>query len=270
MKRWRIFPLLAAFGCAGVVNLLGQEPKPTAGQRTFASPEEAISALRSAESSKDKSALREIFGPEFNQLLTGDPAQDAKNEEKFAASLIASCNPLPEESGKVILEVGTNSWPMPIPLVKSDGQWHFDTAAGKEEILLRHIGKDELHAIAVCHAYVREQHLGASVDDAAATPHPSHGYYFRILTKQGPAAPGGRKDYVHHGRLEDGFALLAYPQHWDKSGVMTFMVGQDGVVYERNLGENTSRLATRMKEYNPGGDWSRVEDEGILSVDAER
>jgi hypothetical protein len=159
---------------------------------------------------------------------------------------------------------------MPIPLVKSDGQWHFDTAAGKEEIVIRHIGKDELHAIAICHAYAREQHLGANVDDAAVVPHPTHGYYFRVLTRQGPAAPGGKKDYVHDGRFADGFALLAYPQHWDKSGVMTFMAGQDGVVYERDLGVNTARVARKIKEYNPGNDWNRVQEEGILSADTEQ
>ncbi|MGO8696435.1 MAG: DUF2950 family protein [Limisphaerales bacterium] len=263
-----LITLLAILGCAAAGHLLGQEPEPASGQRTFSSPGEAISALRTAESAKDKGALRAIFGPEFDQLLTGDRAQDAKNEEKFAANLAAACNPVPEGSDKVILEVGTNHWPMPISLVKSNGQWHFDTAAGKEEIVIRHIGKDELHAIAICHAYASEQHLGASVDDATVAPHPAHGYYFRVLTRQGPAAPGGRKNYVHDGRFENGFALLAYPERWDKSGVMTFIAGQDGVVYERNLGANTPRLARRIKAYNLGNDWKRVEDEGILSTDA--
>jgi Protein of unknown function (DUF2950) len=295
-------------------NLSVSQQTPPVAQRSFATPEEAIKALQAASEAQDKMRLREIFGPDYPQLQTGDAAQDSKNAEKFAADVAQSCKPVPEGDDIITLEIGTNGWPMPIPLVKADGQWHFDTEAGKEEIIARHIGKDELHAIGVCRAYVKAQQQYSSqdigpngsyalrfkstpgkrdglywpaglnespspfgsvvtegqpdgyVDDTGAVPQPFHGYYFRILTCQGPEAPGGKKDYMSAGMLAGGFALVAYPEHWDKSGIMTFMVNQDGKVYERNLGEKTSYIARRMKEYNPAGDWKLVQDEGILSV----
>ena len=114
-------------------------------------------ALQSAAAAKDQAAMREIFGPVFRELLTGDTVQDANNAQRFAAVLAQGCRPVPEGADKITLEVGPNNWPMPIPLVKANGQWHFDTEAGKEEIINRHIGKDELHAIGVCQAYVAAQ-----------------------------------------------------------------------------------------------------------------
>jgi len=296
------------------------QQKPTATQRSFASPEEAIKALQAATEAKDKAALHEIFGPEIDELLTGDEVQDANNGKKFAAVLAQGCNPVKEGEDKITLEVGTNEWPMPIPLVKTDGQWRFDTAAGKDEIINRHIGKDELHAIGVCRAYVTAQRQYASMNPdtdggakhalkfksspgkkdglywpAAANeppspfgplvaeahaegyvrhkgegPHPFHGYYFRILTRQGTAAPGGKMNYLSDGNLTRGFALVAYPEHWDQSGIMTFIVNQDGNVYQRNLGEQTSRIAGAMKEYNPGSEWTPVPDEGVPSAVTEK
>ena len=195
---------------------------------------------------------------------------------------------------------------MPIPLVRADGKWHFDTAAGKEEIINRHIGKDELHAIGVCRAYVKAQKQYAGMDPDVhyaqkfkssagkkdglywqasenestkvhsapwwrklmprdyvkhqmdRIPHPFHGYFFRILTRQGKDAPGGKMNYMSHGNLTKGFALVAYPEHWDQSGIMTFIVNQDGKIYQRNLDEKTSRIAASMKEYNPDSDWELV------------
>jgi hypothetical protein len=280
----------------------------------FSSPDDAIKALKEATQAQDKTVLHEIFGPQYDQLLTGDAAQDARNHQKFAVALAESCKPVPEGEDKITLEVGTNEWPMPIPLVKANGQWHFDTAAGKEEVIARHIGKDELHAIGICRAYVKAQQQYASANAGpngsyaqkfksapgkkdglywpsgendpsslfgpvvaeaqtggnASTPQAFHGYYFRILTRQGPAAPGGRKSYMSEGMLAGGFALLAYPENWDRSGIMTFIVNQDGNVYERNLGEKSSRLARRIKEYNPDNDWKLVPDEGILSAVSEK
>jgi hypothetical protein len=292
--------------------------KPGAAQRLFSSPEEAVKALQAATEAQDKTALHAIFGPEFDQLLTGDAVQDAKNAAKFAAAVAQACKPVPEGDDKITLEVGTNDWPMPIPLIKADGQWHFDTAAGQEEIVNRHIGKDELHAIGVCRAYVKaqEQYAGANagpnasyalrfestpgkkdglywpsaenepaspfgpvlaeaqaddyVNNASTRPQPFHGYFFRVLTRQGPAAPGGKKNHLSQGMLAGGFALLAYPENWDKSGIMTFIVNQDGNVYERNLGVKTFRIARRMKQYNPDNDWKLVQDEGMLSAASEK
>jgi hypothetical protein len=296
------------------------QQKSAVAQRLFASPDEAEKALQTATAAKDKAALSEIFGPQVKELLTGDQVQDADNAQKFATAMAQGCNLVKEGEDKITFEVGTNSWPMPIPLVKVDGQWHFDTAAGKEEIINRHIGKDELCAIGVCRAYVAAQRQYASanqgaggtanyaqqfkstpgkkdglywpsaanepaspfgplvaeahaegyVSNTSAGPHPFHGYYFRILTRQGKAAPGGKKDYLSHGSLTGGFALVAYPEHWDQSGIMTFIVAQDGKVFQRNLGEKTSRLAGAIKEYNPDSDWTPVQDEGVLSAVSEK
>jgi hypothetical protein len=291
--------------------------KPLIAEKTFASPEEAIKALQAATGAKDLSVLNEIFGPEYQALSTGDKVQDANNAQRFAAAMAQSCNQVKEGEDKIMLEVGTNSWPMPIPLVKADGQWHFDTAAGKEEIINRHIGKDELCAIGVCRAYVTAQRQYAStvgggvnyaqkfkstsgkkdglfwpaaeneagspfgplvaeaqaegyVKHEGAGPHPFHGYYFRILTRQGEAAPGGKMNYMSDGNLTAGFALVAYPEHWDQSGIMTFIVNQDGKVYQRNLAEKTSKIASSMKEYNPDNDWTLVPDEGVLNAASEK
>ena len=306
-------------------NLHAAEPKeapqkPGVAQRLFASPDEAVNALLAAAAAKDKAALREVFGPEADEILTGDKVQDANNAQRFATVLAQGCKPVQEGEDKIILEVGTNNFPMAIPLVKADGQWHFDTAAGIEEIINRHIGKDELCAIGVCRAFVAAQRQYASANPDAgggtkyaqrfksapgkkdglywpaaenepaspfgpvvaeahaegygqhkgAGPHPFHGYYFRILTRQGKAAPGGKMDYLSHGDLTGGFALVAYPENWDQSGIMTFVVNQDGKVFQRNLGEKTSRFAAAMKEYNPDSEWTPVRDEGVLSAVSEK
>jgi DUF2950 family protein len=309
-------------GAGGVLPLnlhaAGEEPQGTSAvaERLFASPDEAVKALRAAVEANDKTALAEIFGPETHGLLTGDEVQDANNAKRFASKLAESCNPVKEGDDKITLEIGTNNWPMPIPLVRADGQWHFDTAAGKEEIINRHIGKDELHAIGVCRAYVMAQRQYASMEPDAhyarkfkstagqkdglywqvsenepaspfgplvaeahvegyvshsdSGPHPFHGYYFRILTKQGNDAPGGEMNYMSHGKLTGGFALVAYPEHWDKSGIMTFIVNQDGKVYQRNFGEKTSRIAGAIKEYNPDGEWTLASDDGVISAVTEK
>jgi hypothetical protein len=307
------------------VDLLAAEQKeasqkPVVAQRLFASPDEAVKALLAAAEAKDKAALRELYGPEFDKLITGDKVQDANNAQRFAAVLAQGCTPVKEGEDKIILEVGTNNYPMAVPLVKADGQWYFDTAAGKEEIINRHIGKDELHAIGVCRAYVTAQRQYASANPDAGgvtkyaqkfkstpgkkdglywpaagnepaspfgplvaeahaegygnnkgpSPHPFHGYCFRILTRQGKAAPGGKMDYLSHGDLTEGFALVAYPEHWDHSGIMTFVVNQDGKIYQRNLGAKTSRIAGGMKEYNPDSAWTLVQDEGVLNAVSEK
>jgi hypothetical protein len=296
------------------------QQKPAVAQRLFASPDEAEKALQTATAAKDKAALSEIFGPQVKDLLTGDAVQDADNAQAFATAMSEACHLVKEGEDKIVFEVGTNNWPMAIPLVSANGQWHFDTAAGKEEIISRHIGKDELCAIGVCRAYVAAQrqyvsanqgvggtanyaqkfkstagkrdglfwptaanepaspfgplvaeaHAESYVNTTNSGPHPFHGYYFRILTRQGPAAPGGKKDYLSRGNLTGGFALVAYPEHWDQSGIMTFIIAQDGKVFQRNLGEKTSRIAGAIKVYNPDRDWTPVQDEGVLSAVSEK
>ena len=307
--------LIALAGCTAAQP--GAQPKAAVAQRSFASPDEAVKALQAAVEAQNKAALREIYGPGIDELLTGDKVQDANNSKRFAALMAQGCKQAPEGEDKITLEVGPDSWPMPIPLVKADGQWHFDTAAGKEEIINRHIGKDELHAIGVCRAYVaaQRQYAGAnseatkyaqkfkstagmkdglywpSAENEPASPFgplvaeahaegygqkmgtgvkPFHGYYFRILTRQGKAAPGGKMDYLSHGELTGGFALVAYPERWDQSGIMTFIVNQDGKVFQRNLGEKTSRVAGAMKDYNPDSQWTLAQDEGVSNAVSEK
>lgn len=317
--------LLAAAGVVLPAALQAAEPKeaqqkPVVAQRSFASPEEAIKALQVATKAEDKATLRAMFGPQFDDLVTGDDVQDANNAQRFATVMAQGCQPVKSGEDRITLEIGTNNWPMAIPLVKADGQWHFDTAAGKEELINRHIGKDELHAIGVCRAYVAAQRQYASANPDASGgakyaqkfkstpgkkdglywpaaenepaspfgplvaeahaegygktrgmgPKPFHGYYFRILTRQGKAAPGGKMNYLNHVNLTAGFALVAYPEHWDQSGIMTFTVNQDGKVFQRNLGENTLRIAPAMKEYNPDNQWALVPDEGVLSAVSEK
>ena len=305
-------PLLACAWGLLPSHLHATGPKPSVAEQTFASPDAAIAALQAAVATNDRAALAKLFGSQFRELLTGDAVQDANNTKRFAAKMSQGCNPVKEGDAKITLDVGPDNWPMPIPLVKANGQWHFDTAAGKEEIINRHIGKDELHAIGVCRAYVIAQRQYASMNPSAATektyaqnlkstpgkkdglywvsadnespfgpmvaeaqaegyvfhakgtgPHPFHGYYFRILTRQGSAAPGGEKDYLSHGSLTGGFALVAYPEQWDQSGIMTFIVNQAGKVYQRNFAEKTSQLASALKEYNPASEWTLVQDEGV-------
>ena len=311
--------LAAMTGCQEAQPQAAQ-PKPAVAQRSFASPEEAIKALQTAVEARDNAALREVYGPEVDGLLTGDKVQDANNAKRFAVVMAQGCKPVKEGEDKIILEIGPNAWPMPIPLVKADGQWRFDTAAGKEEIVNRHIGKDEMNAIGVCRAYVAAQRQYAAANAAAgggakyalkfksaagmkdglywpaaanepASPfgvlvaqahvegfgeklgtgaHPFHGYFFRILTRQGKDAPGGEKDYMTDGNLMGGFALVAYPQTWDQTGIMTVIVNQDGLVYQSNLGEKTAEIAAAMTEYNPDSQWTLVKDEGVLNAAFEK
>ena len=142
--------------------------KPVIAQRLFASSDEAIKALQAAAEAKDKAALREIVGPEFDKVITGDKVQDANNAQAFATVLAQGCQPVKDGEDKITLEIGTNNYPMAIPLVKANGQWHFDTAAGEEELIDRHIGKDELNAIGVCRSYVAAQRQYASANPDAS------------------------------------------------------------------------------------------------------
>jgi hypothetical protein len=322
-NRWRrcaglsAAALLAALtGCATEKPQEAQ-PKPEAVQVTFATPEDAVKALKLAVESPDPAAMHGLFGPEIRELMTGDKVQDANDRKRFAAALERGCQLAKEGEDKFILEVGPNGWPMPVPLVRANGVWFFDTPAGKEEIINRHIGKDELNAIGVCRDYViaQEQYVldagegiryaqkfrsspgkkdglywpvakeeppspfGALVAEAHAEgyggrpqgkPHPFHGYFFRILTRQGKDAPGGEMDYMSDGDLMGGFALVAYPERWDQSGIMTFIVNQEGKVYQCNLGPKTFQIAGEMKEYNPGSGWTLVQDIGVANAASEK
>jgi hypothetical protein len=278
-------------------------------QRTFASPADAGAAFMDAAKSGDQGALLAIFGPDGKDVLFyGDVVKDKNALQDFVAAYNQMNRWGEIKAGGEVLYVGADNYPFPIPLGRnSSGQWYFDTAAGKDEILARRIGKGELTAIAACAAiadaqqqYFSETHDGNQVKQfaqkfasdegkqnglywqvsegqtpsplgdlgdfakavgytsAGSKPQPFNGYYFQILTKQGDKASGGAKDYIVDGNMTGGFAILAYPAAYRNSGIMTFIVSSDGTVYQKDLGEKTSDLATTMAEYNPGDGWSGV------------
>jgi len=289
------------------------ESKPAA-QRTFASPAAAGTALFEAAKSGENGALLAIFGPDGRDVLfSGDAVKDKNALQDFVAAYGQMNRWRDIKVGGEILYVGADNYPFPIPLGRNPaGQWSFDTAAGKDEILARRIGKGELTAIAACAAtadaerqYFNQIHDGdkvkqyaqkfvsdegkqnglywqvpegqapsplgqlvvfakaAGYTNAGEKPQPFNGYYFRILTKQGDQAQGGAKDYMANGKLTGGFAVLAYPAEYRNSGIMTFIVGKDGTVYQKDLGEKTTDLGAAMAQYNPGDGWS-----GALGTEA--
>ena len=274
-------------------------------QRTFASQEDAGAALFEAAKSGDQAALLAIFGPDATAVVTtGDPVKDREVRQGFVDSYAQMHRWRAIKAGGEMLYTGADNGVFPIPLGQNpSGQWYFDTAAGKDELLARRIGRDELTAIAACEAvadaenqYFRQSHDGtakqyalkfisdsdkqnglywpasggqppspfedvrdfakaAGYTNAGDKPQPFNGYYFRFLTKQGDKAKGGAKDYIVNGKITGGFAVLAYPAEYRNSGIMTFMVGTDGVVYQRDLGEKTTEVAQALTEYDPADDW---------------
>jgi hypothetical protein len=276
-------------------------------QKTFASPAEAGTAFLEAAKSGDQAALLAIFGPDSKDVLfSGDVVKDNAALQDFVAAYNQMHRWREIKVGGEMLYIGADNHPFPIPLGQNpSGQWYFDTAAGKDEILARRIGKDELTAIAACGAiadaeneyYGQTRHDGtakqyaqkfvsdkgtkdglywpvsagqttspleevrdfakaAGYTSAGDKPQPFDGYYFLILTKQGDKAKGGKKDYIVDGKMTGGFAILAYPAEYRNSGIMTFIVGKDGVVYQKDLGEKTAELATALDEYNPDDGWT--------------
>ena len=276
-------------------------------QRHFASLDEAVQALIDALRSGDKKAMLAVLGSDANSVVSsGDAVSDRRARERFVAAYDDK-HRLEAGGGKVVLIVGPEDFPFPIPIVPDGPDWRFDTAAGKEEIVNRRIGQNELNTIQVCLAYVDAQReyyasdpdgdallqyarkfassegkrdglywptkpgeppspLGPLVARArgegyakrSANPVAYWGYHYRILTAQGKDAPGGAYDYLAHGKLMGGFALVAYPAQYGVSGVMTFIVNQDGVVYQKNLGPNSAAIARAMKQFNPDSTWQKV------------
>ena len=310
-----------------------EKTAPAAAQKLFDSPEAARDALVAAAGAQNQAALAAIFGPEHEQLKSGDTVQDQQHSERFAVRVREACTLQKVNEAKYTLLIGANKFPFPIPIVKDGDKWRFDTKAGLDEILNRRIGDDELSAIMTCRAYAMAQWeyfsqgginnddglaeyaqkfistpgmhdglywettpeedpspLGPLVAEARAegygagaaaqpagvkpasektekagangapaqTHHPYHGYYFKILKRQGPNAPGGAFNYLINGHMIAGFALVAYPAKWGNSGVMTFIINTQGRVYQKNLGPKTDQLAPTMKEYNPDPTWQLV------------
>jgi hypothetical protein len=277
-----------------------------AGPKGFASLDEAVNALIAALRGADRKALVEILGPRGGPLVwSGDDVADRAAFQRFTAAYDRA-HRLQGGGGKVVLYVGDDQFPFPIPLVPDGPRWFWDTDAGDDELRSRRIGQNELSVIKVCEAYVDAQReyysrgqglleyaqrlessrgkrdglywdtrpgepespLGALVAKARAAgyplpprgrPVPYHGYFYRILLAQGADAPGGAYDYVVGGHMIGGFALVAYPASYDVSGIMTFIVNHDGVVYQKDLGSKTALLANAMKAYNPDSTWTRAE-----------
>jgi hypothetical protein len=280
-----------------------------AGEERFSSPEAAADALKAAVEARDTNALHAIFGPAGHGLVSVDVVEAAAERELFMNRVKEKVNLVASSDSKQELQLGADGWPFPIPLVKQDGQWHFDVEAGKEEILNRRIGANELGAIQVCRAYVQAQREYASEDHNAdevleyaehlrSTPgahdglywstragdalsplgplvaqargegyrkqtkilteelSPYHGYYFKILTRQGKNAPGGKYNYIINGHMIAGFALVAWPAEWGNTGVMTFIVNQRGKVYQKNLGPKTPSIANAITAYDPDNTWT--------------
>lgn len=290
-------------------SLFGTAVSAARAQQAFGSPDEAASALAAAVKAGDTKALTTVLGADGADIISsGDEVADAETRQKFASAYDAKHQITMDGDTKATLIVGQDDFPVPIPLVRKDGHWQFDTAAGRQEILFRRIGRNELDAIQASLAYVDAQNeyaekdrtgagmntyaqrivsqpgkkdglywpsaegeepspLGELVAEATKQGYraggeraPFHGYYFKILTKQGPSAPGGELDYVVQGKMIGGFALVAYPAEYRNSGVMTFIVNHAGVVYQKDLGPNTAQIAERMTSFNPDKTWERVRD----------
>lgn len=294
--------------CFMVMSAVGIAIGAAAKQQTFSSPEEGVQALIDAAKNNDTASLLQILGPEAQAFInTGDPVSDRASRARFVESYEEAHTLLQSGDTQVILQVGKDTWPFPIPLVKDNPSWRFDSKVGKEEILNRRIGRNELDVIQVCLAYVdaqREYYMrnpqrvallqyatkfmstkgkrdglywettaaeppsplgpllvrarSEGYNPIAGKPTPYHGYYYKMLTGQGPKAPGGAYDYVVRGKMIGGFALVAYPAQYGSSGIMTFIVNHDGVVYEKDLGPNTPALARAMTKFNPDETWKKL------------
>ena len=272
----------------------------------FGTAQEAVDALLVAAEKYDEKTLETILGPNSYDIIhTGEPARDKELSIEFATQARAkqSLKNDPRKPGAMTLNVGNEEWPFPIPIVKLAGKWYFDTRSGREEILLRRVGRNELDAIEICRGYVDAQYeyamqkreagvnqyaqriistpgkqdglawqnsdgnwdgpIGENVAKAIARGYtsrnePYRGYFFQVLKGQGPAAPLGQMDYVVNGVMIGGFALIAAPAQYRNTGVKTFMVSQDGVVYEKDLGPNTLEIVRRIELFNPDRTWTPV------------
>jgi hypothetical protein len=277
--------------------------------KNFATPEEAVQALTTALRADDVGQLRKIVGSDGDEIVaSGDAAADKIGRQKFLAAYDEKHTLVDQGTDAKTLVIGNSDWPFPVPVARGAKGWFFDCNAGKEEILNRRIGRNELSAIEVCRAIADAQReyalmdpdgngvheyaqqfpsdpgkrnglywpvaegeppspLGEFVVQATAEgyrrkeegPTPYHGYYYRILKEQGPNAPGGALDYLVKGKMTLGFAVVAYPAHYDNSGIMTFIMAADGVVYQQDLGEDSDKIARELKAFDPDPKWKKVE-----------
>jgi hypothetical protein len=281
----RRITLIAMISMAAFAQTPGGQPK------SFASPDEAARALIDAASKDDSQALMVVLGPSAKNILSSGNASQDKEERQEFCKLATQKNRIEHSSMSAktaILLVGNEDWPFPIPLMRTGEQWHFDPEAGAMEMRARKVGADELDAIEICkgyvgaqQAYAAQQMAGkgvvgyaqkitsslrvpegfATADFSSAGTHrkPYHGYYFRVLKEQGPRAPGGAHRYVAGGAMIGGFGLIAWPAEYGTGGIHVFMVNQDGLVYEKDLGPRTGTLAGTIVSYDPDDSWMLVD-----------
>jgi hypothetical protein len=292
-------------------SLCGAPAWAAAPQRGFATPDAAVDALVAALRTHDPASIGVVLGAGSEKLVrSGDPVKDREESQRFLDSYAAHHALEADGPNRMVLHVGADDWPLPIPLVQQDGTWRFDSRAGAQEIVDRRIGRNEIAAVRFSLAYVEAQKAyfelfkqatgtgayakrlvstpgnydglywppAAGIPESPLTPLvqsaieegypgeveagkpiPYQGYYYRILTAQGASAPGGARSYLRGGKLVDGFALVAWPAIYGASGVMTFIVDQDGVVFQKDLGRDTATRAKAIKAFDPTLDWARVE-----------
>jgi hypothetical protein len=317
-----LLSLVAAILCVSPVgSTVKSQSKDTSAassqteQRGFATPQDAVDALIQAAADFNVPSLLEILGPDGKDLVSSaDPVADKQNAQDFASRAQAKHSVVtdPKNPKMAVVLVGNDDWPGPIPIVQRGGKWYFDSKAGREEVLFRRIGTNELDAIEVCHGFVEaqeeyalEKHDNSEVNQYAqkiiSTPgkhdglawqnpdgtwggpigqgaakalnegysdksQPFHGYYFKVLKGQGPAAPMGRMDFVVKGAMIAGFALAAVPAQYRVTGVQTFIVGYQGVVYQKDLGPDSLEIFKKMELYNPDKTWTPTKDQWPADV----
>lgn len=302
--------LLRSLACFVALSAQGASPEPSpsaSAGKVFATPEAAVAALADAVATTNHVELQRIFGPAGRELVNPDEGQAASEFATFAAAFGETHRVVRGSETRCVLEVGHGLWPFPVPIIRTQGGWIFDSPSGREELINRRIGANELGTVNALRAYVQAQREYASRDRdddgvleyaqnflstpgnqdglywspdaggevsplgplvAAAQsegfrmgsgersgPRPFHGYLFRILTRQGEHAPGGRYGYVINGNMIGGFALVAWPANYGETGIMTFLVNHQGRVYQSDLGPKTARTVRTMKAYEPGKAW---------------
>ena len=307
---WTAWLLAASIACTTLAAPRSMAAGQQARGQTFATPEEAAQALIGVVKAGKLEGLLALFGPGGQDLVEGsDPATGRRNREVFGVAASEGWRLVDQGSDRKTMIVGNEAWPFPVPIVKDGAMWRFDAVAGKEEVIARRIGRNELAVIETSRSYVAAQRryatqghdgkaaglyaqtfrsdpgkqnglywpvargqkrsplgdlMAQAADDGrplgttGRQPSTFHGYYFKILTEQGAAAPGGAKRYVINGDMSAGFALVAWPGQYDVTGVMTFIVNQDGILYQKDLGPQTTALAKATTLYNPDASWHQV------------
>ena len=310
MKRLELRTLTVVVGLT-LFLLPACAPAPAPDRTRFNNPDDAASALMKALKNNNAEDVKAIFGPNAEALSSGDPVSDRNDRHAIALAMESSWRWEKAGAERMELIIGDEQWPFPVPLAEVRRGWQFDTDAGKEEVLSRRIGRNELRAIGICRKSVTIQKDTRVSRVTASAPacmrkrwrappdartvstgeraarrcrarwemlvaqaivegydlnkdasEPLWGYRFRVLTAQGSAAKGGAQSYLVNGEMSGGFGLIAYPDEYGRSGIMTFMVNQDGVVYEKDLGEDTIKLAPGLKTYDPDNTWAEVKTAG--------